>query len=198
MRGSLDQHALDQLFLTARTFNDWEKTPVTDDDLRSLYHLLMWGPTSANTNPARFVWVRSDEGKHKLAALAADNNREKVLAAPVTVIIGQDLSFADRLPKLVPDGMIEKMREYFVRPGMAESTAMRNSSLQAAYLMIAARALGLDCGPMSGFDQEGVDAEFFAGTQVRSNMLCNLGYGKVESLYPRASRLSFEEANSLQ
>jgi 3-hydroxypropanoate dehydrogenase len=198
MRGPIAQRALDQLFRTARTYNDWQDIPVTDQTLRSLYDLLKWGPTSANGCPARFVWVRSPEGKERLAAAVAEMNRPKILAAPVTVIVGQDLAFAETLPKLAPPELVEKLQTYFAQPGLAESTAMRNSSLQAAYLMLAARALGLDCGPMSGFSHEDVDAEFFAGTQVRSNMICSIGYGKAESLYPRGPRLTFEEANTLR
>jgi 3-hydroxypropanoate dehydrogenase len=125
----------------------------------------------------------------------AEMNRPKVLAAPVTVIIGQDLAFVDQLPKLAPSELLDKLRAYFAQPGLAESTAMRNSSLQAAYLMLAARALGLDCGPMSGFSNVGVDDEFFANTSIRSNLICGLGYGKGKSLYPRGPRLEFEEAN---
>jgi 3-hydroxypropanoate dehydrogenase len=198
MQGSLDQRALDQLFRAARTFHDWQDVVVTDDDLRSLYDLFRWGPTSANSNPARFVWVRSPEGKARLASLAARTNQAKILAAPVTVIVGQDMAFADALPKLVPPDRVEGLQSYFARPDIAKATAMRNSSLQAAYLMLAARALGLDCGPMSGFSQEDVDAEFFAGTQVRSNLICSLGHGKTESLFPRMPRLAFEDANSFR
>ena len=198
MQGSLDQHALDQLFRTARTYNDWQDVPVSDDSLWSLYDLFKWGPTSANANPARFVWVRSPSGKARLAAVAAEMNRAKILAAPVTVIVGQDLAFAEALPKLAPPERVAKLQSYFAQPGAAESTAMRNSSLQVAYLIIAARALGLDCGPMSGFSHEGVDAEFFAGMQIRSNLICCLGYGKAESVYPRGPRLTFEDANTLR
>ncbi|MBY2907716.1 malonic semialdehyde reductase [Rhizobium leguminosarum] len=198
MLESLDQQALDQLFRTARTYHDWQDMPVSDESLRSLYDLFRWGPTSANTNPARFVWVRSSEGKARLAAEAAEMNRPKILAAPVTVIVGQDLAFADMLPNLAPPERVEKLQSYFAQDGIAESTAIRNSSLQAAYLIIAARALGLDCGPMSGFSHEGVDAAFFNGTRIRSNLICSLGYGKTESLYPRSPRLAFEEANTFR
>jgi 3-hydroxypropanoate dehydrogenase len=198
MLESLNQQALDQLFRTARTYHDWQDVPVSDDSLRSLYDLFRWGPTSVNSNPARFVWVRSSEGKTRLAAEAAEMNRPKILAAPVTVIVGQDLAFADMLPKLAPPERVEKLQTYFAQDGVAESTAIRNSSLQAAYLIIAARALGLDCGPMSGFSHEGVDAAFFNGTQIRSNLICSLGYGKTESLYPRGSRLAFGEANTFR
>lgn len=198
MKKSLSKRAMDQLFWTARTYNAWQDVPVPDDCLRSLYDLFRWGPTSANANPARFVWVRSPAGKARLAAEAADMNRAKILAAPVTVIVGQDLAFAEALPRLAPPELVAKLQNYFAQTGVAESTAMRNSSLQAAYLMIAARALGLDCGPMSGFSNEGVDAAFFAGTQIRSNLICCLGYGKPGGVHPRGPRLSFEEANQFR
>lgn len=161
--------------------------------VRDLYDLLKWGPTSANSSPARFVWVRSPEGKAKLAALAWDRNRPKILAAPLTVIIGNDLAFADRLPELLPHN-VEAMQKAFASPAAAEATAMRNGTLQGAYLTIAARALGLDCGPMSGFDNAGVDEAFFAGTRIRSNFICSIGSGDPASLFPRNPRLSFEDA----
>ncbi|MEP7218726.1 MAG: malonic semialdehyde reductase, partial [Bacteroidota bacterium] len=185
----------DQLFRTARTHNTWSDTPVDESVVRELYDLLKWGPTSANSSPARFVWVRSDEGKAKLAALAMGMNQPKILAAPLTVIVGNDLDFPDKLPQLLPAGMAEQMQGMFRMPGLAESTASRNGSLQGAYLMIAARALGLDCGPMSGFDNAGVDQAFFAGTNIHSNFICCLGYGNPDSLYPRNSRLDFEDVN---
>jgi 3-hydroxypropanoate dehydrogenase len=190
---SLQPAALDQLFRTARTYNEWTDTPVEEGVIRELYELLKWGPTSANCCPARFVWVRSPEEKAKLSSLAMDMNRAKILAAPLTVIIGNDLSFPDSLPKLNPSRG-EIMQQFFKQPGLAEVTAMRNGSLQGAYLIIAARALGLDCGPMSGFDNAGVDQAFFAGTRVQSNFICSLGYGKPNSSYPRNPRFSFEEA----
>jgi 3-hydroxypropanoate dehydrogenase len=161
--------------------------------VRQLYDLLRWGPTSANSSPARFVWVRSAEGKARLAALASERNQPKILEAPLSVIIGNDLGFADALSKLLPHNA-EAMQKAFAQPGMAEATAMRNGSLQGAYLIIAARALGLDCGPMSGFDNAGVDEAFFAGTRIRSNFICSMGYGNPESLFSRNPRLSFEEA----
>ena len=185
--------ALDQLFRTARTPNDWASTPVAEHTVRALYDLLKWGPTSANTTPARFVWVRSDAGRARLASLAAEGNRPKILAAPLTVIIGHDLDFPQTLPKLFP-ARGEMMKKIFEQPGLTEITALRNGSLQGAYLIIAARALGLDCGPMSGFDNAAVDREFFAGTRVQSNFICSLGHGKPESVFPRNPRLTFEEA----
>jgi len=156
MSNAIQRSALDQLFNEARTYNEWSEKPVDEQTVRDLYDLLKWGPTSANCCPARFVWVRSDEGKAKLAAFAMDSNRPKILVAPVTVIIGHDLAFPDTMPKLNPR-QGDMMRQMFLRPGIAEITAMRNGSLQGAYLIIAARALGLDCGPMSGFDNAAVD-----------------------------------------
>jgi 3-hydroxypropanoate dehydrogenase len=185
--------ALDQLFRSARTPNGWTDEAVTEDTLRALYDLYKWGPTSANSSPARFVWVRSAEGKATLASLAMEANRSKILAAPVTVIIGHDLDFPETMPKLFP-ARGEMMRQWFRQPGVAEVTAMRNGSLQGAYLIIAARALGLDCGPMSGFDNAGVDQAFFAGTRIQSNFICSLGHGQPESVFPRNPRLSFDEA----
>jgi 3-hydroxypropanoate dehydrogenase len=190
---ALDPAALDQLFRTARTFNEWSETPVDERVVRELYDLLKWGPTSANSCPARFVWVRSAEGKSRLASLAMEMNRPKILAAPLTVIIGNDLDFPDTLPKLFP-ARGEMMRQVFREPGLNEITAMRNGSLQGAYLIVAARALGLNCGPMSGFDNAAVDRAYFAGTRIQSNFICCLGYGKPNSPFPRNPRLTFEEA----
>jgi 3-hydroxypropanoate dehydrogenase len=186
--------ALDQLFRNARTPNDWVDSPVDDAMVHALYDLLKWGPTSANSTPARFLWVRSPEGKARLAALAMEANRPKIMAAPLTVIIGHDLGFPEKMPQLFP-ARGEMMRQYFSQPGVAEVTAMRNGTLQGGYLIVAARALGLDCGPMSGFDNAAVDAAFFGGTRIQSNFICCLGQGKPESVYPRNPRLSFEEAS---
>jgi 3-hydroxypropanoate dehydrogenase len=185
--------ALDRLFRTARTRNAWIDRPITEEQLRELYELMKFGPTSANCCPARYVWIRSDEGKGKLAALAAPNNAPKILAAPVTVIIGYDLDFAEQLPRLFP-ARGKEMQAYFADPLVAETTAFRNGSLQGAYLIVAARALGLDCGPMSGFSNEAVDREFFANTRIKSNFICSIGYGSDENLFPRNPRLAFEES----
>lgn len=193
MTGKLDDQALDRLFRTARTRNGWTEQPVTEHQLRELYDLMKFGPTSANCCPARFVWVRSAEGKGKLAAFAAPANAPKILAAPVTVIIGYDLDFAEQMPKLVP-ARGKDLQAFFSDPLLAQSTAFRNSSLQGAYLIIAARALGLDCGPMSGFRNEAVDSEFFANTRIKSNFICSIGYGSDANLFPRNPRLTFEEA----
>lgn len=197
MNDMLAPEALDQLFRSARTHYGWTDLPIEESDVRTLYDLMKWGPTSANSSPARFVWIRSLEGKKKLAALAWERNRPKVLAAPLTVIIGHDLAFADQLPKLMPHNY-EAMQKAFAPPAIAELTAMRNGTLQGAYLIVAARALGLDCGPMSGFDNAGVDAAFFAGTTVRSNFICSIGHGDPALLFPRNPRLSFEEAGHFE
>jgi len=193
MSNKVDDAVLDQLFRNARTRNGWTDRPVSDDQIRELYDLVKLGPTSANSCPARFVWVRTTEGKARLAAVVSQTNRPKVLAAPVTVIVGYDLDFADRLPQLFP-ARGEKMKEIFSDAGLAQTTAFRNSSLEGGYLILAARALGLDTGPMSGFDNERVDSEFFAGTRIKSNFICSLGYGSEENLFARNPRLSFDEA----
>jgi 3-hydroxypropanoate dehydrogenase len=194
MARKLDGQVLNQLFLTARSHTSWLDRPVTDAQIHDLYELLKWGPTSANSCPGRFVWVRTDTGRQKLSALASDGNKAKILAAPVTVIIGHDENFADTIPQLLP-GRGDAMRDMFrANPSMTQASAFRNGSLQGAYLILAARALGLDCGPMSGFDNEAVDKEFFAGTQIKSNFICSLGYGSGTHLHPRNPRLSFEDA----
>jgi 3-hydroxypropanoate dehydrogenase len=190
---ALQPEALDQLFRSARSYNVWTDAVVDEGVVRALYDLLKWGPTSGNSCPARFVWVRSPEGRAQLASFASELNRQKIIAAPITVIIGNDLDFPETLPKLFP-ARGEMMRQYFKQPGLTEVTAMRNGSLQGAYLIVAARALGLDCGPMSGFDNAAVDRAFFAGTRIQSNFICSIGYGKPDSPFPRNPRLSFEEA----
>jgi 3-hydroxypropanoate dehydrogenase len=198
---------LDQVFRNARTHSAWLDRPVSDDTLRQIYELVKWGPTSANTNPGRFIFLRSREAKERLRPALAPGNVDKTMQAPVTVIIAYDLLFYDKLPKLFPHA--PTMRELFARnPQLVESTAMRNSSLQAGYFILAARALGLDCGPMSGFDHAkvdeaffstgrdcvGCDEEFFPEGHVRSNLLCNLGYGDPAKLHPRNPRPDFDEA----
>ncbi|HEY2179203.1 MAG TPA: malonic semialdehyde reductase [Caulobacteraceae bacterium] len=196
MPDKLEAAARDQLFREARTRNGWTDRTVSDAQLRELYDLMKFGPTSANCCPGRYVWVRSDDGKRRLSELASPNNAPKILAAPVTVIIGYDLDFADQMPRLFP-ARAELMQQFFADPAVAEVTAFRNGSLQGAYLILAARTLGLDCGPMSGFDNAGVDQEFFAGTRIRSNFICSLGYGSDENLFPRNPRLSFEDTGRL-
>ena len=193
MSNAIQHSALNQLFDGARTFNQWSDKPVDEKTIHELYDHLKWGPTSANCCPARFVWVRNAQGKAKLAALAMEPNRPKILAAPVTVIIAHDLAFPETLPRLFPQ-QGEAMRQFFKQPGKAEVNALRNGTLQGAYLIIGARALGLDCGPMSGFDNAGVDAAFFSGTTIQSNFICCIGYGKPGTPYPRNPRLTFEEA----
>ena len=188
----LPDTALDQLFTAARTRNAWTDRPVSDDLLRKLYELTKFGPTAANTTPARFVFITSQEAKARLAPLMSDANRAKTLQAPVNVIIGMDLAFAGTLPVLFPHAPGAK--DWFSDPAAARETAFRNSSLQGGYFLMAARALGLDAGPMSGFDAAGVKAGFFAGTAVEPNFIVNLGYGSDENLFPRSPRLAFEEA----
>jgi 3-hydroxypropanoate dehydrogenase len=189
----MDDLALDRLFRTARTRNGWTDRPVSEELVQELYQLIKFGPTSANCCPARFVWVRSGDGKEKLAALASPGNAPKILAAPITVIVGYDLEFAEQMPKLFPDRGRE-MQAYFADSAVAEITAFRNGSLQGAYLIIAARALGLDCGPMSGFSNEAVDREFFPDSRTKSNFICSIGYGSDQNLFPRNPRLTFEES----
>ena len=206
----LSNEALDQLFREARTHNVWFDRPVSDDTLRQLYELMKWGPTSANTCPARIVFIRTPEGKQKLLPALAPGNVQKMMTAPVTAIIAYDLKFYEKLPQLFPHS--PQARDRFAEsPELVEVTARRNSSLQGAYLIVAARAMGLDCGPMSGFDNSKVDQAFFAAGQpcegyeeeffseghVKSNFLCNLGYGDHSKLFPRNPRLSFSEACSL-
>ena len=192
MSNPLSADALNQLFVEARTYNAWADTPVSDADIHAIYDLMKWGSTSANGSPARFVWVKSAEGKQTLSALASGSNRPKILQAPVTVIIGYDVAFAEQLPRLFPQA--PEAKNWFANPQHAEVTAFRNGTLQGGYLILAARALGLDCGPMSGFDNAGVDKEFFAGTTIKSNFICSIGRGDGSQLSPRAPRLSFEEA----
>jgi 3-hydroxypropanoate dehydrogenase len=193
MSNELDNLALDQLFRTARTRNAWTDRPVTEQQLRELYDLMKFGPTSSNCCPARFVWVRSTEGKGRLASLAAPGNASKILAAPVTVIVAYDLEFAEQMPRLFP-ARGRELQEYFSDPLVAQTTAFRNSSLQGAYLIIAARSLGLDCGPMSGFNNDAVDSEFFPNTRIKSNFICSIGHGSDQNLLPRNPRLKFEES----
>lgn len=192
---TLPQEALDTLFRSARTYNAFQDRPVTDDTLREVHDLLKLGPTSANCSPARFVFVRSTEGKARLEPALSAGNRAKTMAAPVTAIVAHDPKFFDLLPKLFPHA---DARAWFAgNDALAATTAFRNGTLQGAYLIMAARAVGLDCGPMSGFDNAKVDAEFFAENGYKSNFLINLGYGDPAGLFPRSPRLSFEEACTL-
>lgn len=195
MASIVSDQDLDTLFRAARSHSFWRDEPVTDVQLEALYDLTRWGPTSANCSPARIVFVKSPEAKAKLIPCVSAGNSEKVRTAPVTAIIGYDRKFYDRIPELFPHN--PGARDWFTEPAVAEETAFRNSSLQGGYFILAARALGLDCGPMSGFDKDQVDAAFFAGTDIRSNFLCTLGYGVHEKLFPRSPRLSFSDACSI-
>lgn len=191
MTGKLPEPCLDQLFRDARTHNAWRDKDIPDSLLHELIELVKLGPTSANCSPARFVFVKSREAKKRLRPLLSEGNRDKTMQAPVCAIIGYDLDFYQHLPKLFPhtdakswfEGNAKKIQE----------TAFRNGTLQGAYLILAARALGLDTGPMSGFDNKGIDADFFAGTNIKSNFLCSLGYGDASVLFPRSPRFSFDE-----
>src|SRR6267154_5418354 len=188
---SLCEEALEQILTEARTHSVWFPELVSDDLLVQIYNLMKWGPTSANSSPARIVFVKSPEAKAKLLPCMAEGNVEKTKAAPVTAIIAQDIEFYEKLSKLFP---FADARSWFAgNKPFAESTAFRNSSLQGAYFIIAARALGLDCGPMSGFDNSKVDVEFFPDGKIKSNFLCNLGAGDPAKLFPRSPRLSFEQ-----
>lgn len=188
----VSETALDQLFTEARTRNAWSDRPVAEGLIRRLYDLTKFGPTAVNNTPARFVFVTSAEAKARLVPLMSEGNRAKTLQAPVAVIIGYDMDFPETLPRLFPHAPGAK--DWFADEAGRRESAFRNSSLQGGYFMIAARALGLDVGPMSGFDADAVKAEFFAGTAVEPNFIVNLGYGTDENLFPRSPRLAFEEA----
>lgn len=193
MGGKLGDDALDIIFRDARTHNAWTDEPVSDETLHKLYDLMKWGPTSANCSPARIVFVKSKEAKERLAPALSEGNLKKTMAAPVTAVIGYDLEFYERLPELFPHAPEAKTWFNWSKE-WAEQTAFRNGSLQGAYFMIAARSLGLDCGPMSGFDMKKVEETFFAGTPVKANFLCNLGHGDPAGLFGRSPRLPFDEA----
>ncbi len=189
---ALDDTAFDVLFRNARTKWEFTDQPVTDDELKALYDLVKMGPTSANCTPARFVFIRTPEGKEKLKPALSAGNLDKTMAAPVTVIVAQDPLFYQKLPTLFPHA---DAKAWFAgNPDLAEETAFRNSSLQGAYLIMAARAMGIDCGPMSGFDKAKVDRAFFAENGWKSNFLINLGHGVAEHPYPRLPKLAFEDA----
>jgi 3-hydroxypropanoate dehydrogenase len=186
--------ALDTIFRSARTLRKWQDKPVSPALLMAIYDLMRWGPTDSNITPARFHFVVSKEAKARLEPLLDEGNRKQTMAAPATAIVGYDLDFARTLPKLAPRvaaGLSESLAK---DPERARFMAMRSAGLQGGYFIIAARALGLDCGPMGGFDHAGVDREFFAGTAIKSYFLCNLGYGDPSTLRPRAARLGFDEA----
>jgi 3-hydroxypropanoate dehydrogenase len=191
-KSAVSKDCINQIFREARTHNQWLPEPVSPELLRHVYDLAALGPTSANSTPARYVFLTTAEAKERLRPALSPANVEKTMAAPVTVIIAWDKEFYEKLPKLFPH---RDMRSVFLSvPGLAEATAFRNGSLQGAYFILAARALGLDCGPMSGFDTAKVDAEFFPDGKWKANFLCNLGYGDGTRLSPRNPRLSFDEA----
>lgn len=195
MSTPLNSEALDQLFITARTRNAWQDKDVPTQLIQDTYDLMKFGPTSANCSPARFVFLQSDEAKERLKPHLMEGNVEKTMTAPWVVIIAHDLDFAEKMPQLFPHNPGAK--DWFKEPQVAAETAFRNGTLQGAYLMMAARAMGLDCGPMSGFDKNGVDKEFFRRRPETenwtANWLCNIGYGTDKDVFPRSPRLSFDE-----
>ena len=194
----ISSDALDQLFLKARSQNGWLNKAVSDEQLHQLYALMKWAPTSANSQPGRFLFLRSAEAKEKLRPALSPGNVDKTMSAPVVAIVAHDIDFHERLPEFFPHnpGFADMFRGDEKR-GMREGFAFRNGSLQGAYLMMAARSIGLDCGPMSGFDQAKVDAAFFPGSTLRSNFLCNLGYGDPAKVMQRLPRMPFEQACQL-
>ena len=192
MHSPLAESALEQLFTEARTQYDWEPDPLPETLIRQLYELVKFGPTAANSCPARFIFCTSVEARAKLASVSSGNNAGKIQLAPLTVIVGMDMEFHEKLPELFPHA---DARSWFAGKDAAiHESAFRNSSLQGAYLIMAARSLGLDAGPMSGFDKAGVDAAFWAGTKVETNFICSIGRGTGQKLFPRLPRLSFEDA----
>jgi len=191
MSKPISREPLEQIFLEARTHNAWHDKDVPDEVLHELIDIMKMGPTSANCSPARFLFVRSEAAKQRLRPFLSEGNQEKTMTAPVCAIIGYDMDFYEHLPKLFPH---DDAKSWFEgKPDHIATTAFRNGTLQGAYFILAARSLGLDTGPMSGFDNAGVDAEFFAGTQVKSNFLCSIGYGDPAGLFPRSPRFDFDE-----
>jgi 3-hydroxypropanoate dehydrogenase len=190
---TLESAAHDLLFREARTHNKWQDRPVTDEQIHELYDLLKFGPTSANSSPARFVFIRTKEGKAKLAPALSAGNTEKTMSAPLTAIVAYDPKFFLKLPQLFPHNQ-DAISWFTSNDSLAATTAFRNGTLQGAYLMVAARALGLDVGAMSGFDNDTVDKAFFSDNGWRSNFLCNIGYGDLTGVFARSPRLSFDEA----
>jgi len=186
----LTDQALDQLFRSARSQNGWLDSPVSDEQLQQIYELMKWGPTSANSCPARIVFVKSDEAKERLKPSLQEGNVEKSMTAPVVAIIGMDMEFYEEFGTLFPH--TDAKSWYVGKPEKIQESAFRDSSLQAAYLMVAARSMGLDCGPMSGFDNVVLDAEFFPDGKVKSNFICGIGYGDETKVYPRLARLTYE------
>ncbi len=191
-KSALSQTAFEQLFSEARTYNGWQDKDIDKDTLHKLYNTLKWGPTSANCSPARFIFITTDEAREKLKPALDGGNVEKTMKAPVTVIVAKDMEFYEQLPKLFPHA---DAKSWFVgNEKLAKETAYRNSALQGAYFIMAARALGLDCGPMSGFNKDKVKETFFPNKNWKANFLCNIGYGDPKSLFPRSPRLGFDEA----
>ncbi|MFN3591046.1 MAG: malonic semialdehyde reductase [Thermaurantiacus sp.] len=190
-RARLDGAVLDQMFRAARTHNDWHTDPLPDALLRELFALLKLGPTSANCSPARFIFCASGEARERLAVCVSDGNKAKVRQAPVTVIVGMDLDFVDHLPRLFPH--TDAASWFRGNDALIRETAFRNSSLQGAWLIMAARSLGLDTGPMSGFDKDMVDKTFWADTRIETNFICSLGYGTGQKMHPRSPRFAFDE-----
>ena len=195
MRSRLNASALAQLFTDARTHNAWLDQDVSNDLLVELVELMRWGPTSVNMSPVRIVFVKSQKAKEQLRPFVMEGNIEKTMAAPVTAILGYDLEFYEHLPYLFPH---QDARSWFLgKMDFIAQSAFRNGSLQGGYFILAARSLGLDCGPMSGFDNQGVDSSFFANTKIKSNFLCNLGYGNPKKLYPRSPRFTFDKISQI-
>jgi 3-hydroxypropanoate dehydrogenase len=195
MKSPINDAAINQLFREARSYNGYTDAPVTRDQMDAIWDVMKWGPTSANCLPARLVWCESAEAKEKLAVLASDNNKDKIRKAPVTVIIGMDMDFYELLPELFPPADAKSW--FSGNRALADATAFRNSSLQGAYFIMAARALGLDTGPMSGFDQPGVDAAFFGGTTFKSNFISTLGVGDPATIFGRLPRPGFDRFNTV-
>jgi len=189
---AINDEALDTIFRSARSQNKWSDKPVSTALLMAVYDLMRMGPTSANCSPARFVFLTTPEAKERLAQHASPANQPKIRSAPATAVIGYDLDFAQRLPALFPHA--PEAKNWFADPAVEQVTAFRNGTLQGAYFIVAARALGLDCGPMSGFNNAKVDEEFFAGTRVKSNFICSVGYGDPSGLFARSPRLDFDDA----
>lgn len=195
MRPELTEQALNQLFVEARSHNGWSDAPVEDSKIQQLYELFKWGPTGANSQSGRFVWVKSEAAKARLLPLVDEANRAKVQQAPVTVIIAYDLDFPTHMPEVFPHNPGAK--DWWPDPVLRQRDAALNSSLQGAYLMMAARAIGLDVGPLGGFDRAAIDREFFAGTAYHSNFLCSLGVGNGERLFGRLPRFAFDQVNQI-
>lgn len=192
VKAPLDRAALDQLFLQARSYGAWRDADLSDELIRQLYELARWGPTASNSCPARFVFVRSVDAKERLKRHLTPGNIEKTMSAPCCVVVAQDMRFAELMPQLFPSRDLSAV--FAGKDELVAETAFRNASLQGAYLMLSARALGLDCGPMSGFNAETLNEDFFPDGRWRANFLCNIGYGEDDGLFPRNPRLAFEQA----